>query len=142
MAVSALDHYNLSPGRKGTARLTVGAAHTAPALGSGTIPVYATPMMAALMEAAAVDCVEALLPAGHASLGTALQITHTAPSPLGMAIEATAELVSIEDRTLTFRVEARDATEIIGSGTHTRVVVDTERFMVKLARKAQKTGPP
>ena len=140
MAQTALDLSRLSPGRKGSARLVVGAAHTAPALGSGTIPVFATPMMVALMEAAAVDCVESLLPEGHTSLGTSLAVSHSAASPPGALIEATAELVSVDDRTLTFRVEARDAVEIIGAGTHTRVVADTERFKVKLARKAQQIG--
>ncbi len=109
-------------------------------MGSGQIEVFASPMMIAAMEAAAVACIERHLPAGHASLGTHLDVTHSAPSPVGARIAATAELVAIDGRTVTFRVEARDEHEIIGSGTHTRVIVDTDRFGAKVARKRAPKG--
>jgi predicted thioesterase len=129
------DFANLKPGLQGRASLIVSEAMTAPRMGSGQIPVFASPMMIAAMEAAAVDCIERLLPAGHASLGTHLDVAHSAPSPIGARITASAELATIEGRTVTFRVEARDEHEIIGSGTHTRVIVDAARFAANIARK-------
>ncbi len=127
---------DLTTGITGQASLLVTADDTAPHLGSGTIEVLATPIMIALIEGAAVDCVERRLPPGHASLGTAISVSHRAPTPVGVRVTATARLVRVDGRTLDFEVEARDAHEIIGSGTHTRVVVDTERFRDKLARKS------
>lgn len=120
---------------KGSASISVSDAHTAIALGSGTLAVFATPMMVALMEAAAVDCVERFLPAGHTSLGTHIDVEHVAASPVGVTIQATAELVKIDGRSLTFALEARDEAELIGRGTHTRAVADIERFKARLARK-------
>lgn len=121
---------------KGTSSLRVSDAHTAIALGSGTLAVFATPMMVALMEAAAVDCVERKLPPGHTSLGTHIDVEHIAGSPAGATIQATAELVKIDGRNLTFALEARDEVELIGRGTHTRAVVEIARFQAKLARKS------
>jgi predicted thioesterase len=134
------DFANLKPGLRGQSSLVVTEAMTAPRLGSGEIEVFASPMMIALMEAAAVDCVERHLPAGHASLGTHVDVAHSAPSPIGAEVWATAELVAIDGRTLTFRLEARDAHEIIGSGEHTRVIVETQRFEAKVARKRTPPG--
>lgn len=125
----------LRPGLEGHAALTVTEAMAAPAMGSGTIEVFASPMLCALMEAAAVDCVERHLPAGMASVGTRLSFTHRAATPVGDRVTAKAILISVEERTLTFEIEARDPHEIIGEGTHTRVIVDCERFKSKLARK-------
>jgi fluoroacetyl-CoA thioesterase len=126
---------NLKPGLKGESSLVVTEAMTAPKIGSGQIEVFASPMMIAAMEAAAVACIERYLPAGHASLGTHLDVEHSAPSPVGARVVATAEIVAIDGRTVTFRVEAHDEHEIIGSGTHTRVIVDADRFGAKVARK-------
>jgi fluoroacetyl-CoA thioesterase len=130
-----LDLSPLQPGRTGSATLVVGEAHTAPRVGSGRAPVLATPMMIALMEAAAVDCVEQALPSGHESLGVRIDVEHSAPTPVGMTVTATAELLEVSGRTLTFRVEARDDDAPIGKGRHTRVVVDAERFRAKVAAK-------
>jgi fluoroacetyl-CoA thioesterase len=130
-----LDLSPLQPGRIGSATLVVGEAHTAPRVGSGRAPVLATPMMIALMEAAAVDCVEQALPSGHESLGVRIDVEHSAPTPVGMTVTATAELLEASSRTLTFRVEARDDDGLIGKGRHTRVVVDVERFRAKVAAK-------
>ncbi len=126
---------DLTPGLTGHASLLVTEDDTAPHLGSGTIEVLATPMMIALIEAAAVDCVERRLPPGHASLGTQITVSHSAPSPVGARVTATARLVRVDGRTLEFEVEARDTHEVVGSGTHTRVIVEIERFRAKLARK-------
>ncbi len=120
---------------RGSASLDVTEAHSAIALGSGNIRVFATPMMIALMEAAAVDCIERHLPEGTTSLGTHLDVSHRAATPIGARVIATAVLKKIEGRTLTFAVEARDSWEIIGSGTHTRAVVERARFEDKLSRK-------
>src|SRR6266540_4262188 len=130
-----LDLSRLHPGLKGTAELTVGEAHTAPRVGSGRVHVLATPVMINLMEAAALDAVERLLPDGHQSLGTRLDIGHYAATPVGMRVRASAELIAIEGRTLQFRVEAHDARERIGDGTHARVVVDVARFDARVQKK-------
>ncbi len=130
-----LDLSALTPGLKGGARVKVGDAQTAIAIGSGTVPVFASPMMAALMEAACVDAIERLLPAGYLSLGTHLDVTHTAPTPVGLSVVATAELLSVEGRKLVFRVEAHDDREAIGKGLHTRMIVDAPRFNARLAAK-------
>jgi fluoroacetyl-CoA thioesterase len=115
-------------GLKGSAEVVVGEEHTAPFVGSGRVRVLATPVMINLMEAAALDAVEKLLPAGYQSLGIRLDVRHYAATPVGMRVQATAELIKIDGRTLDFRVEARDEKEPIGDGLHQRVVVNVARF--------------
>lgn len=129
------DLARLTPGRVGTAALIVDEAHTAPRLGSGRAPVFATPAMVALIEAAAVACVEADLDAGQETLGVHLDIEHIAATPVGLSVTATAELIERDGRKLTFKVEARDAREVIGRGRHTRIIVDSARFRAKVAAK-------
>jgi predicted thioesterase len=131
---------SLKPGLLGTATLVVGEEHTAPRLGSGRAPVLATPIMIALMEAAAVDCVERLLAEGQESLGVRIAVDHTAGTPVGLAVTATAVLEEVDGRKLVFHVEARDAREIIGKGRHERVVVDAERFRAKVRAKRGQNG--
>ena len=130
----------LKVGLTGRAELRVGEEHTAPRIGSGRVHVLATPVMINLMEAAALDAAEHLLPAGHQSLGTHLDVSHVAATPVGMRVQATAEVVEVAGNKVVFRVEARDETDLIGAGTHTRVVVNVERFdqrvREKLARKS------
>ncbi len=130
-----VDFSHLPVGREGRADLLVGEAHTAPRVGSGRIHVLATPVMINLMEAAALDCVEALLPDGHQSLGIHLDVTHNAATPVGMRVVATARLVGVEGRRLKFAVEARDEKEPIGGGTHERVVVNVARFDERVRKK-------
>jgi predicted thioesterase len=130
-----VDFSHLPVGREGTAELIVDDAHTAPRVGSGRVRVLATPVMINLMEAAALDAVEALLPAGHQSLGIKLDVSHHAATPVGMRIVATARLVGVEGRRLRFEVEARDEKETIGGGTHERVVVNVERFDERVQKK-------
>ncbi len=127
----------LKPGLLGTATLVVGEEHTAPRVGSGRAPVFATPMMVALMEAAAVDCVERLLNEGQETLGIRIDVDHTAGTPVGLAVTATAELKEVNGRKLTFYVEARDQREVIGKGRHERIVVDEARFRAKVRAKAE-----
>lgn len=130
-----LDLSRLKVGQQGAAQLTVTAAHTAPRIGSGRIAVLATPVMINLMEAAALDTVEALLPQGHQSLGIRLDVTHHAATPVGMRVFASARLVGVEGRRLEFQVEARDEKEVIGAGRHERVVVNVARFDHRLEQK-------
>ncbi|MBX9683954.1 MAG: thioesterase family protein [Hyphomicrobium sp.] len=130
------DLSKLQTGLVGRATVRVGDAQLATAVGSGVAPVFASPMLIALMEAASVDCVEKLLPEGYQSLGTHLDVAHTAPTPRGLTVTAEATLIAIAGRKLTFRVAAHDGVEAIGAGTHMRIVVDTPRFMARLAAKA------
>ena len=123
------------PGLTGTAELVVAAEHTAPFVGSGRIAVLATPVMINLIEAAALAAIEHLLPDGHQSLGIHLDVSHTAATPVGLRVTAGAEVLRVEGRTVTFRVEARDPFEAIGGGTHQRVIVSVERFDARVQRK-------
>jgi fluoroacetyl-CoA thioesterase len=125
----------LAPGLKGRVSAHVTEALTAPSMGSGTVQVFATPAMIALMEAAAVACVERHLAEGQASLGVHLDAQHVAATPPGLTVEATATLTAVDGRKLTFEIEARDSAEVIGRARHTRIVVDTKRFLAKLESK-------
>ena len=125
----------ITPGLIGTAEIVVGPEHTAPFVGSGRIAVLATPVMINVIEAAALAAIEHLLPAGHQSLGTRLDVSHTAATPIGVRVTASAEVLSLEGRIVTFRVEARDELEPIGGGTHQRVVVSVARFDERVQRK-------
>jgi fluoroacetyl-CoA thioesterase len=131
----AADLSHLKPGLTGSAELLVGIEHTAPSIGSGRVPVLATPVMINVIEAAALAAVEHLLPAGHQSLGIHLDVRHFAATPIGMRIRALAELVTVAGRTLSFRVEAADERERIGEGVHERVVVNVARFDERVQRK-------
>lgn len=130
------DIAGLQVGLKGKAEIVVGEAHTAPKVGSGRVHVLATPVMINLIEAAALAAVEHLLPPGQQSLGTHLDVRHFAATPVGMRVSAAAELVKIDGRLLTFRVSAADAVELIGDGSHQRVVVTLERFDQRVQKKA------
>jgi fluoroacetyl-CoA thioesterase len=127
----------ITPGLVGTAEIVVGPEHTAPFVGSGRIAVLATPVMINVIEAAALAAVEHLLPAGHQSLGIRLDVSHTAATPIGVRVTASAEVLSLEGRIVTFRVEARDEFEPIGGGTHQRVVVSVARFDERVQRKVR-----
>ncbi len=133
--MSAAELPQLKPGLRGEAGLVVSEEHTAPRVGSGAIRVLATPVMINLFEAAALDAVERLLPPGHQSLGTVLDIRHIAATPVGMRVSASAVVERVEGRTVHFRVEARDEKELIGDGTHERVVVNVARFDERVQRK-------
>lgn len=126
---------DITPGLKGAAELLVAEEHTAPRIGSGKVHVLATPVMINLIEAAALAAVEHLLPAGYQSLGTHLDVHHVAATPVGMRVTASAEVVRTENRTIYFRVQARDEKDLIGHGTHERVVVNVAKFDERLQRK-------
>jgi len=129
------DLSKLTPGLEGHAEIVVGEQHTAPRIGSGRVRVLATPVMINLMEAAALDAVENLIPAGHQSLGTRLDVRHIAATPVGMRVRATAKLLAVDGRTLEFRVEANDERDLIGDGLHTRLVVNVARFDQRVQAK-------
>ncbi len=113
-------------------RTTVAADNTAAAMGSGDLPVFATPAMVALMEHAALEAVAPELPEGSTTVGAEMNVAHIKPSGLGAEITATAVLTAVEGRKLTFNVGARDADGMIGEGVHVRYVVDRQKFMAKL----------
>ncbi len=132
-----LDLSALHPGLTGTSTLTVQPEHTAPHVGSGRVAVLATPVMINVIEAAALRAIEHLLPEGHQSLGIHLDVRHFAATPVGLTVTATAEVIAVDGRTVTFRVGARDEREPIGDGTHQRVVVNVARFDERVQRKAK-----
>jgi fluoroacetyl-CoA thioesterase len=125
----------IKPGLRGRAELVVGEEHTAPRVGSGRVHVLATPVMINLIEAAALEAVERLLAPGQQSLGTLLNVRHIAATPVGMRVTATAEVTGVEGRTIRFRVEAHDERELIGDGTHERVVVNVAKFDLRVQKK-------
>ena len=125
----------IEPGLSGSAELVVGEEHTAPSIGSAKVRVLATPVMINLIEAAALAAVEHLLPPGYQSLGTHLDVHHIAATPVGMKVVATARVTRVEGRTVGFAVEARDEKDLIGHGTHERVVVNVAKFDERVQRK-------
>lgn len=132
------DLSSVQPGLKGETEILVGTRDTAPHVGSGKVKVLATPVMVNLMEEAALNAVEGLLPPGHQTVGTRLDITHTAATPVGMRVTATAELIKVDGRKLTFHVSARDEKEVIGEGTHERIIINVARFDQRAQEKASK----
>jgi fluoroacetyl-CoA thioesterase len=127
---------SVSVGLSGSAEILVGTRDTAPHVGSGKVKVLATPVMVGLMEEASLNAVEGLLPPGHQSVGTRLDITHVAATPVGMRVRAGAEVVRVDGRRLTFRVWADDEKERIGEGSHERIVIDVARFDARAQAKA------
>ena len=115
-----------------TSVLLVSDAHTAQAMGSGDMPVLATPVMIALMENAAMLAVDQELPEEQTTVGAHIDVSHLKPSPVGAEVFATAELMEVEDRRLTFHVVAMQGDLVIGEGTHVRYIVSRERFLAKL----------
>jgi predicted thioesterase len=107
---------------------------TARHLGSGDVSVLATPEMVRLMERAAVQAVDHLLP-GYRTVGIHVDVRHLAATPVGMTVRARAELIQVEGRQLTFRVEAADDEEKVGEGQHRRMIVDVARFRERAATK-------
>ena len=125
----------LSPGIKGSSGCTVTLADTAKALGSGGLDVLSTPKLIALMENAALTAVRPYLEEGTETVGTRLEVSHLAATPVGMAVRAEAELIEIDRRRLVFSVKAWDEAELIGEGRHERFIVQTEKFLAKCSAK-------
>lgn len=118
-------------GLKGEAADMVSRETTAKATGSGSLLVYGTPYMIALMEKAACAALEPCLEAGQASVGTRLDVHHDAATPVGMEVRADAEVMAVEGRKITFAVTAYDEKGPIGGGTHERFLIREESFLQK-----------
>jgi len=126
---------DLQPGLSATVDIVVGSEHTAAHVGSGTVQVLATPVVINMFEAAALQAIERLLPPGYQSLGTRLDVRHSAATPVGMKVSASARVTRVEGRTVTFSLEASDEREPIAEGTHERVVVNVAKFDARLKKK-------
>ena len=109
--------------------------NTAAAMGSGTLEVFSTPGMIALMERAALESVQPHLDEAMSTVGVSLNVEHLASTPVGMTVRAESELTAIDGRTLTFRVAAYAGDERIGQGTHKRCIIHSGRFMSKAMSK-------
>lgn len=122
-------------GMTGSAETLVERADTAQEVGSGSLLVYATPCMVALMEGAACNALEGKLAVGETSVGTRMDVQHLAATPVGMEVRAESRLTAVDGRRLTFEITAFDEAGEIGKATHERVVVKTERFLEKAYAK-------
>ena len=129
---------SVTVGRKGRAESAVTAQNTADAVGSGLVPVFATPYMVALMENAAVNAVQEDLEPGQGTVGTRLDVTHDAATPIGMKVWAEAEFTAVEGKRITLAVRAFDEAGPIGGGVHERFVITVDRFLAKA--QAKKAG--
>lgn len=112
---------------------------TAAAVGSGALPVFGTPFMAAMMENAALTAMQTFLDAGQGSVGTRLDIHHDAPTPIGMKVWAEAEITGVSEnrKMVEFKVSAWDEKGPIGGGTHTRAIINSQRFLDKCNGKLE-----
>ncbi|MCI7129715.1 MAG: thioesterase family protein [Lachnospiraceae bacterium] len=125
----------LETGIKGTRTVTVNEENTAKAMGSGTLEVFATPALIALMEETCWRSVANELEEGSGTVGTLLEIKHTAPTPVGMKVTCESTLTEVDGRRLVFEVIARDAKGVVGEGMHERFVIQNEKFQVKANAK-------
>ena len=125
----------LQPGLTGSASLIVDESVSAKTIGSGTLDVLSTPIMIALMEKAAWTSIANHLDTGCGSVGIEMNVKHSAPTPLGVSVTATATLSKVEGKQLFFLVTAADASGPIGEGTHTRFIIENEKFQEKANRK-------
>jgi predicted thioesterase len=113
-------------------------ADTAERWGSGLAPVFSTPALVGLMESAAVKALEGTIAAGQTSVGTRIDVHHLAATPVGMTVRARAELIGVDGRKLTFKVQAWDEVELIGEADHERFIVDEARFLARVKEKIQR----
>jgi predicted thioesterase len=130
----------LQPGLTGESTRIVTEQLTAAFWGSGLVLTFATPALIALMENAAVEAVNKLLPEGQTTVGAEIAVKHLAATPLGMRVTARAELVAVEGRKLLFNVTAFDEREKIGEGMHVRYVIDRARFEDRVRKKGTGEG--
>lgn len=125
----------IEPGLKHSLSMDVTDERLANAVGSGTLPVFATPMMILLTEMTAMECVRPHLGEGQSTVGTLVNMAHSDSTPAGLTATCTVELIEVDRRRLVFKAEVRDDFGIIGSGTHERFIVDDEKFMAKASKK-------
>ncbi len=130
----------LKPGLKASVEIIVGTRDTAAHVGSGKIGVLATPILVTLMETAALQAVERFMPPGQQTVGTRLDIAHTAATPVGMQVRAHAELIQVEGRKLTFNLRAEDEIETIGGGIHERLIISVDRFDQRMQKKMEQSA--
>lgn len=131
----AINLDNIKPKQRASTEILVGSRDTAHHVGSGKIKVLATPVMVMLLEEAALNAVEGLLPEGYQTVGTRLDIKHIAATPVGMRVNAHAEVINVTGRTILFKVWADDECERIGEGEHERVVVELSKFDSRVQQK-------
>ena len=122
-------------GMKGEVSTLVEKADTAAEVGSGSLLVYATPCMVALMEGAACEAIDSAMDADKTSVGTELNITHLSATPVGLEVRAEAEVTNVEGKIITFKVTAYDEAGLIGEGTHKRCIISSQRFLDKTYSK-------
>lgn len=127
----------LTVGIKGKSEVIVSEANSAKTLGSGTLDVFGTPSMIALMEQTALQSVAPYLDEGCGTVGTLLNVTHDAPTPFGMKVWCESELVEIDNRRLVFQVAAYDDKGRVGGGRHERFIINEEKFQAKANKKAE-----
>ena len=127
----------LTVGMKGRAEAVVTEQNTAQAAGSGTLAVFGTPYMIALMEQAAWSTLAPVLEAGQSSVGTLLNVSHVSASPVGIKVWAECEITAMAGRTITFSVAAYDEAGLIGQGTHQRAIITDQRFLDKCRKKLE-----
>ena len=125
----------ITVGLKGQTETVVTPNNTADAVGSGLVPVFATPYMVALMENAAVNAVQDHLEDGQGTVGTRLDVTHDAATPIGMKVWAEAQVTAVEGKKITLSVRAFDEAGPIGGGTHERFIITVDRFLAKAQAK-------
>lgn len=125
----------LKTGIKGKETWTVTSERTSDKVGSGGLPVFATPMMIGMIEKACFDSVQPYLEEGKGTVGTHVNVSHLAATPVGMKVTAECELIEIDGRRLVFKVSARDERGLIGEGTHERFIIDTVKFLAKTNNK-------
>ena len=125
----------LETGMRGTKTVTVNESNTAKVMGSGTLDVFATPALIALMEETCWRSVADELEDGCGTVGTLLEIKHTAPTPIGMDVTCESVLTEADGRRLVFEVIARDAKGVVGEGRHERFIIQNEKFQTKANAK-------
>ncbi len=128
---------NIELGTKGRAETVVVPENTASAVGSGLVPVFATPMMIALMEQAAASSLTPYLEEGQGSVGTHMDVSHDSATPIGMKVWAESEVTAVDGKQITFAVAAYDEAGLIGKGTHTRFCITVDRFLSKAEQKKE-----
>jgi fluoroacetyl-CoA thioesterase len=125
----------LHPGLVGSVTWTATERHSAEAWGSGAVPVFSTPSLVGLMETAAMEALRDRLSDGETTVGTRIEVSHLAATPLGVEVRADATLTAVDGRRLTFDLVAWDSAQRIGEGRHERVIVSRDRFLARLGRR-------
>ena len=125
----------METGIKGVREIAVTEYRTAKAMGSGELPVFATPAMIALIEETCWRSVADRLSEGEGTVGTKLDIAHTAATPLGMHVRCESVLTEVDGRKLVFRAEVFDEKGKVGEGTHERFIISNEKFLKKTEAK-------